>query len=155
MEEGDDLLRWLLLGGGVLIILAYAVGSLFTRVAGAWLDNGRLVRLHQFGPLVWGESLWPGGRQVFRGRVTWGRLRLRRVDFGAAHLEALGFNDEQVPLLEGQITAHLKMQLQKDKLLGSFHGRKFSFETNRIKSVAIVAPVQRTWVRYTGTDNED
>lgn len=155
MEETDDFLRWLLLASGALLTATYVLGSLFTRVAGFWQDQGRRVRLQQFGPLVWGESLWPGGRQVFRGRATWGHLRLRRVDFGAEHLKALGFSDEQVPLLEGQITAHLKLKLKDGKLAGKFYGRKFSFKTNAIKSVAIVAPVQRTWARYTGADNED
>lgn len=144
MEE-DDLVRMvviLLFGVG---LVGWVVAGFITSVAGIWQAGDRNVVLTQMGPWVWGDSTWKDGRQIYRGMIYFGWLRLKRYDFGLGHLTSMGFSGEQAAKMEGVNTGHFVLRRAGGKLKGMFHGRKFSFEGDRVEGVTYVAPVPRTW----------
>lgn len=148
MDEGDDFWRMLILGTGCLGAIVWLVGGLLTPVAGRWRDpEGADIILQQLGPRVWGEGKLSGGFQRFSGWVMFGRVRLKRSDFGMAHLQSLGFSPEQVRQIEGQITGTLELKLSNRDLEGVFYGRKFSFEDKRVRSTPQAQATPRTWQR--------
>jgi hypothetical protein len=147
MDE-DDLVRTTVITVFLVGIVAWLLGGFLTSVAGIWAAGERNVTLTQVGPWVWGDSTWSEGRQIYRGWVFFGRLRLTRYDFGAAHLATLGFSAEQTGALEGVSTGHFVLRRDGSrKLRGQFHGRKFSFEGDKVQGVTHVSPNDRVWER--------
>lgn len=144
MEE-DDLVRMvviLLFASGVV---GWIVTGFITTVAGVWSAGERNVVLTQVGPWVWGDSTWNDGRQIYRGVIYFGFLRLKRYDFGPTHLTSMGFSVEQAHAMEGVNTGHFLMRRKGNVLKGSFHGRKFTFEGNKVEGVTHVLPQPREW----------
>ena len=143
--EDDELVRNLFWGLLVLSALVGLVGGFLTPIAGSWRDDSRPIRLRQFGPLVWGESTWEEGWQRFWGYAWGGRVLLYRRDYGAAHLVALGFTPEQVPLVMGQVTGHFRLRRQEGALAGHFVGRHFRIEAERLADPSTAPPSPRRW----------
>ena len=147
MEDADDSLKLAILVLCALTALAWLLGGFFTRAQGTYKDGDKMVVLEQFGPWVWGAATFAGGKQLYRGSIFFGRIRLYRRDEGLDHLLALGFTAAQAPWLVGQVTAHLTLRQADKRLQGSFVGRKFSFDEEGIRAVTHVPAAQRTWVR--------
>jgi hypothetical protein len=147
MEDGDDSLKLAILVVCGLAALAWLLGGFLTRAQGTYRDGDKEVVLQQLGPWVWGASTFAGGKQLYRGSIFFGRIRLQRRDEGRDHLLALGFTAEQAPWLAGQVTAHLTLRQGDNRLQGRFVGRKFSFDEEGIREVTHVPAAQRTWER--------
>ena len=146
MDE-DDLVRelfWFTCAAATAVGL---VGGLLTSVAGRWADEGRLIRLRQLGPLVWGEALLSDGLQRFRGYAWGGRTVLYRRDYGQEHLMSLGFSAEQAQVVAGRVTGHFELRRVDSGLAGTFVGRRFRLENDRLRDQAAAAPVPRAWQR--------
>ena len=148
--EADDLVRTIVIAVFVVGILAWLITGFVISVAGIWAAGERNVVVTQMGPWVWGDSTWREGRQIYRGFIVFGFIRLKRYDFGVQHLTSLGFNMEQARALEGVSTGHFVMRkVSSTKLRGHFYGRKFSFDGDKVQGVTHVAPTDRVWERAT------
>ena len=147
MEDGDALLRLMLLSLVVAGVVIVFLGGLLTPAGGHYRDGARELHLYQLGPFIWGNATLADGRQFYRGRAFWGHVWLTRRDTGTGHLQSLGFTAQQAPWLERQVTASLVFRSRSDGLVGSFIGRKFSFGQEGIARVDMVEPVQRRWQR--------
>ena len=143
----DELFRILLLSVAAAAIVIWLAGGFATSVAGSWRDGESLIHLRQWGPWVWGVAVLPDGKQRYRGIAFWGRLRLNRWDSGAQHLKALGFTDEQLPLLGEAKTGHFELHLAGGELHDQFFGRRFTFENKTYRNDAVADPVPRHWRR--------
>jgi hypothetical protein len=147
MTELNELIRWIFLAVFGLGIFIWLIGGLLTPVSGRWRDGERLVELYQLGPRVRGVCRPPGGEERYRGSAWFGRVRLRRADHGEEHLRAMGFPDEVLHLMEGEITGYFRFSLSDLELVGEFEGRRFQFGLRppRVISVSRHEPVPRTW----------
>jgi hypothetical protein len=145
----DETLRLLLLIAIAATGAYWLLGGLFTRISGRWRDGNREIHLRQFGPLITGSATRPGGSERYVGTALWGRVRLRRHDRGAAHLQSLGFAQEVAPLLEDSLMATFDLRLTGSLLDGYFQGRIIRSERvpPRIISVRRTPPQERCWTR--------
>ena len=149
MNSGDAVIRWLIFGLLILGALAWFVSGLRTSVAGRWRDGDRLIVLRQWGPWVWGQSERPGGKELYRGRARFGRLRLWRFARGEVLLKEMGFSPEQIPLLRGRALARFDLSLEQGQLKGTFTGHRIRFDTThaKVESVHALEPSPRSWLR--------
>ena len=145
----DDFLRWVLVGAVAGWALLVFLGGLFTPVSGRWKDGDRRILLKQFGPFLRGECQREGGREIYSGTASFGRIRLSRRDQGKAHLMSLGFAEEVTPLIEGELMGRLDLKLKGGQLKGTFEGRRIASGRNpaRLISVHRVKKTQRVWTR--------
>lgn len=148
--SADETIRWVVilgLVGGALVVL---LGGLLTPVAGNWRDGDRLVTLGQLGPLVWGRCERQGGYELYRGWALFNLVRLDRVGFGTAYLQASGFAPNTVRLVEGQSMARFVFHRRGGALEGTFQGRRFTFVDRtppKIDTVSLTEPQPRRWER--------
>lgn len=144
----DSLLQaiiWSFLGLSAIVAI---VGGQWPRVGGTFTEGDHIVLLHHVGPVVWGVSTLVDGEERYLGLVFAGRLHLRRRDYGARHLLGRGFPQDQVAGLEGACTGFFSLRLQPEgHLHGSFFGRRFQAQDDRMVAVEMLAPVQRRWQR--------
>lgn len=144
----DDNIKNLFLCSTVLLAAALFVGGYVYRVAGVWSDGARRITLHQFGPVVWGESRFDAGRQLFSGRMVFGYLKLSRRDFGDDHLRSLGFNKEHLAAMQGATTGFFTMRLTAEgRLDGHFVGRTFTTRQSKMVPTTWAEPSPRSWQR--------
>ena len=145
----DEFFTLFVYGAAVVLVLGWAGCGFAISVSGVWRDRDREIRLEQLGPILWGRCEVPEGLQRYRGVVSFGRVLLKRRDFGEAHLRGLGFNEEQARLVDGNIMVRLRMRLVNDRLVGVLEGTRFQFAPNtaKIVSVTVTSPEDRTWVR--------
>lgn len=147
MDEWVRLVAEMALGAAAV---ASIVGGVTTKVAGRWRDGGRPVSLRQTAFVVRGAGEVFGGLQVYRGFACFGRLWLWRHDYGARHLQALGFAADQLPALEGQITGLFRLRLDgAGELVGTFSGKRFAFAGGRLRQAHFLPPEPRAWRRDT------
>jgi len=145
----EDVLRILIFAGIPIAMAAFVIGGFMVNIAGRWRDGDRIIDLNQSGPWVNGHCPRPGGGENYRGIILFGRISLRRTEYGAEHLKNIGFNEEQAQYIKDQATARLRFRLEGDVLRGTFEGRRFRFDQKpvRIKSVTPVEPTERLWIR--------
>lgn len=144
----DESIKNLFLCSVVLLGAALFVGGYVYRVAGTWSDGARRITLHQLGPVVWGESHFDAGRQLFSGRMVFGYLKLGRRDFGDDHLRSLGFTKEHLDAMQGATTGFFKMRLGAEgRLDGHFVGRTFTTRQNKMVPTTWAEPSPRSWQR--------
>lgn len=145
----DELFTLVVYGAAVVLVLWWVGWGFAISVNGVWRDRDREIWLDQFGPILWGKCEVSEGVQQYRGVVSFGRILLKRRDFGQAHLRSLGFNQEQARLVDGSIMVRLRMRLVEDRLVGALEGTRFQFAPNtaKIVSVTTTSPEDRTWVR--------
>jgi len=149
MSELNELFRWLFLSALGLGVLVWLVGGWATPVSGRWRDGDRRVELFQLGPWVRGICRSADGEERYKGTAWFGRVRLMRRDYGEAHLRRMGFPEQVLHLMEGQITGYFSFRLRDLQLVGGFEGRRFQFGLRPpcITGMGRQDPVPRTWER--------
>ena len=157
----SDTFRTALLVSMASSLVVFVTQGFIFRVSGRWRrfddDEVRLkglvpaeeITLLQFGPLIFGRSLVPGGHHSFTGYLWLRRLHLWRRDHGHMLFTRQGFPDVIARRLDGGVTAHLLLDVDSTQLIGSFVPKKFSF-THRppaITSVETMPGQQRGYRR--------
>ncbi len=145
----DEIVKYValaLVSGSFLIVM---IGGFLTAAGGNWRDGERVVTIKQWGPFIQGLCKREGGGEVYKGYALFGIVRLRRYEYGLAHLVSIGFAEDTAPLVDGSCMGTLKLRRRGERLEGTFEGRKFSFADSpaRVTSVARVAPTERVWER--------
>ncbi len=137
-----------LIAAGVGLI-TFLLGGFVTPVSGHWRDGDRLVDLQQLGPWIRGQAERPGGLERYRGIASFGRVWLARRDYGPDHLKRIGFADQAIPVVDGQVTARLRFRFRGRHLEGEFIGLRFDFSDPpvRILSTAQIPATARRWER--------
>ena len=147
----DDILRLVILGALVFVVLLWAVTALLSPVAGIWQDDDKIIKLVQMGPRLKGLCKHGDGFQTFNGWIFFGRIYLKRRDFGEERLIDMGFEKVTLPLVNGQIMAYLsfRLNLEQTHLEGTFSGCRYTFSPNKqqILSISKSAPTKRVWQR--------
>ena len=147
----DDILRLVILGVLVLAVFLWLITALLTPVGGTWKDDDKIIKLVQMGPRLKGLCKHGDGFQTFNGWLFFGRVHLKRRDFGQQRLIDMGFEPATVPLVNGQITAFLSFRLNMEQtaLEGKFFGCRYTFSPNKqqILSISKSAPAKRVWQR--------
>ena len=87
----DDILRLVILGALVFGVLLWAITALLSPVAGLWQDGDKIIKLVQIGPRLKGLCQHGDGFQSFKGWIFFGRIYLKRRDFGEERLIDMGF----------------------------------------------------------------
>ncbi|MCP4498666.1 MAG: hypothetical protein GY822_01710 [Deltaproteobacteria bacterium] len=160
----NDTLRLLLLSACGFGLLSWLVNGWLVRVAGIWekiVDDGESperIRLWQTGPVVRGERLVHGGRQLFSGYVLGGVLHLKRRDVGLESLMKAGFPLKIAPLVDGKITGNLKLRLANEgaSLIGAFEPVKIAFtqQPPRLTGTEAMPSTQVAYTRLLGVHDE-
>ncbi|MBN2430825.1 MAG: hypothetical protein JXQ27_05085 [Acidobacteria bacterium] len=147
MSGLNELFRWIFLSALGLGMLVWFIGGWLTSVSGRWRDGQRVVELFQFGPWIRGICRPPGGEERYKGTAWFGRVRLVRRDYGEVHLRQMGFPEEVLHLMEGQVTGYFRFRMRDLELVGEFEGRRFRFGLRppRITGMGRQDPVPRAW----------
>ena len=147
----DDILRLVVFGGFVFALFVWAIAGLLTPIAGIWQDGELIIKIVQVGPRIKGLCRHGDGFQTFNGWIFFGRIKLKRCDFGEQRLIDMGFDKANVPLVNGKVTAFLSFRLNAEQtsLQGSFIGCRYTFSPDgqSILAVSKVAPLEREWQR--------
>lgn len=138
---------------GILLSLLFPVGGTWERTTGEnqsiW-DRERII-LKQFGSIIFGKQIVPGGFQKFFGFALGPSIWLKRKDYGVQALMHEGFPEPIAKLAQGRVLLHLTLKLTSDRLFlkGYATPMKVEFyeDGSGIKSIRPVEPAPRTYHR--------
>lgn len=120
-----------------LALMWWIVRGFMIRVSGTWerVDEGlrpgqsERITLVQFGPFVRGRRMMEGGFQELTGIMRGRTMIMTRRDHGQEMIVRQGFPKEIAALIDGSVTARMRMTLSADgrAIFGTFTPQKIEF----------------------------